>query len=109
MICYAGHGRSENRATFVGKSLNSTDRLARQAHKVGVLILPGRVLTGSGEVRNIFPHLDETQLNELRQMLLVDEPTSLGGNIHQRPAQVDGIQAKLGEWIGRVFHLLIML
>ena len=41
-------------------------------------------------------------------MLLVDEPTSLGGDIHQRLAQVDGIQTKLGEWIGLVFHLLTM-
>ena len=27
------------------------------------LILPGRVLPGNGEVRDIFPHLDEPQLD----------------------------------------------
>jgi hypothetical protein len=27
------------------------------------LILPGRVLPGNGEVRDIFPHLDEAQLD----------------------------------------------
>ena len=42
-------------------------------------------------------------------MLLVDHPTSFGGNVLQRPAQIDGIQAKLGEWVCLVFHLLIML
>jgi hypothetical protein len=37
-------------------------------------------------------------------MLLVDYPTSFGGNVLQRPAQVDGIQAKMGEWVCLVFH-----
>src|ERR1700730_9057033 len=37
-------------------------------------------------------------------MLLVDHPTSFGGNVLQRPAQVDGIQAKMGEWVCLVFH-----
>ena len=73
------------------------------------LILPDHVLAGSCEVRNIFPHFHEPQLNQLRQMLPVEKPTSFRGNVHQRPTKVDGIQAKLGEWIGLVFHLLIML
>jgi hypothetical protein len=37
-------------------------------------------------------------------MLLVDHPTSFGRNVLQRPAQVDGIQAKMGEWVCLVFH-----
>src|SRR5258708_37917354 len=37
-------------------------------------------------------------------MLLVDYPTSFGGNVLQRPAQVDGIQAKMGEGVCLVFH-----
>src|SRR6476646_7864574 len=38
-------------------------------------------------------------------MLFVDHQTSFGGNVLQCPAQVDGIQAKLGEWICLVFQL----
>ena len=66
MICYAGHGRSENRAAFVGKSLALARPIGwfgRRIRQWWPLVLPGRVLTGSGEVRNIFPHLDETQFN----------------------------------------------
>src|SRR6267378_907151 len=37
-------------------------------------------------------------------MLFIDYPTSFGGNVLQRPAQVDGIQAKMGEWVCLVFH-----
>jgi hypothetical protein len=33
-------------------------------------------------------------------MLLVDYPSAFGGNVLQRPAEVDSIQAKLGEGSG---------
>src|SRR5260370_20900009 len=67
-------------------------------------ILPDCVLPGDGEMRGIVPHLDETQINQLCQMLLVDHPGSFGGNVLQRPSQVDGIRAKIGEWVCLVFH-----
>jgi hypothetical protein len=37
-------------------------------------------------------------------MLLADHPTSFGGNVLRRPAQIDGIQAKTGEWACLVFR-----
>ena len=38
-------------------------------------------------------------------MLLVDHQTTFGGNVFQCPAQVDGIEAELGEWICLGFQL----
>jgi hypothetical protein len=37
-------------------------------------------------------------------VLLVDDPSAIGGNVLERPAQVDSIQAKPGEGICLVFH-----
>ena len=35
-------------------------------------------------------------------MPLADHPSSLGGNVFQRPAEVDGVQAKLGKEVSLV-------
>ena len=35
-------------------------------------------------------------------ILLVDHPSSLGGNVFQRPAEVDGVQAELDKGVSLV-------
>ena len=54
---------------------------APKAVFIGPSILPDRVLPGDCEVRGIVPHLDETQINQLCQMLLVDHQLSFGGDV----------------------------
>jgi len=38
----------------------------------------------------------------LQRILLVDHPSSLGGNVFQRPAEVDGVQAELDKGVSLV-------
>lgn len=74
-----------------------------------LLVRPDRVLPRDGEVRGIFAHLDETQINQLGQMLLVDHPTSFSGDVLQRPSKVNGIKTEMRKRILVVFHNAIVL
>jgi hypothetical protein len=66
--------------------------------------LPHRVLPGYRDVRNAFAHLDQPELNQLRQVGLIDHRLSFRGDILQRPSEIDRVEPELGERICFVVH-----
>lgn len=58
------------------------------------------------KARKVVAHLDQSQFDKFRQVIFVDYPRAVRGDVLQRPSQINGVEPEASERVRFLIHWL---